>query len=371
MRTHLSLALSLVCLAASTATFAQAAPASNTPISAADRSAVIQSLGQQLQSHYIFADAAAKTAAALAAKNAQGGYRDKNSMSTFAQALTRDLQKIGDDAHFRVRYEPGFQAPPQEDGKLPSAEQMAEERHELAGLAYGISRVQLLPGGIGYLDVRGFGPAELVGAAYDSAISLLAGTDALIIDLRQNGGGEPDGVAYLLSHFFAEGDARHFNDIYERQKNSTREFWTNPVATPRYTRPIYVLTSHDTFSGGEECAYDLKTQKRATLVGETTGGGSNPGDDFPLGHDLVAFIPTSRSINPVTKTNWEHVGVKPDLATSAGDAMKTAYLTLLNQQLAKARDPEEREALKDLVARVGSGAFQLPAYYPRQRQDTK
>ena len=180
-------------------------------------------------------------------------------------------------------------------------------------------------GNIGYLDIRSFEPTEFVAEAYTSALRLLSGTDALIADVRQNGGGEPQSVAELISHFFAEGETRHLNDQYTRADNATRQYLTNPAVEVRYQLPMYVLISHDTFSGDEEFAYDLQAQKRATLVGQMTGGGANPGDDVPLGQGFLAFIPTGRAINPVTKTNWEHVGVRPDVSVPAAQAMKTAY----------------------------------------------
>lgn len=197
-------------------------------------------------------------------------------------------------------------------------------------------------------------------------VSLLAGTDALVLDLRRNGGGEPESVAHLLSHFFGVDDDRHLNSIYSRPENTTREYWTNPAVTVRYTNPIYVLTSNDTFSGGEEAAYDLQTQNRATLVGETTGGGANPGDNVALAHGLVAFIPTGRSINPVTRTNWEHVGVKPDIAVPATVAMKTAYIAILTDLIGKTADPDQRESLKDALTRAERGEIDLPGYVPRR-----
>lgn len=242
---------------------------------------------------------------------------------------------------------------------------IAQMRIASASESYGISRVQLLPGDVSYIDLRNFGHPEIVGAAYDAAMSLVAGTKSLVLDLRQNHGGEPDGVAYLLSHFFAEGDSRHLNDIYIRADNSTHQFWTIPSAMPRFTGPIYVLTSRHTGSGAEECAYDLQTQKRATLVGETTVGAANPGGWIPLVHGFMAFIPMARAINPVTKTNWEHVGVKPDVSVPAASAMKVAYVAILNDLMKKSKNPDEQTKLKNILARVQSGKFQLPAYYLR------
>jgi C-terminal processing protease CtpA/Prc len=169
-----------------------------------------------------------------------------------------------------------------------------------------------------------------------------------------------------MSHFFAPGDVRHVNDIYTRPTDSTQQYWTNPSVAVRYTGPVYVLTSPRTFSGGEEAAYDFQTQKRATLVGETTGGGANPGDFIAIAEGFAAFIPTGRSINPVTKANWEHVGVKPDIAVPAADALKTAHAAILRARLAKATDAEEREYLQDSLEVVESGKPVVPVYTMRR-----
>jgi hypothetical protein len=356
------------------AVLAQTPPPSNTPINAAEESAVIATLGQQLKSQYVFPEVAAKTAAALSAKAAHGDYRGASTTTAFAKALSQDLRSIGNDKHLAVKFAPDLSPPAQNDeknveDKAPTAKEIAQMiaqmRSDSASESYGISRVQWLPGDVSYIDLRNFGHPEIVGAAYDAAMSLVAGTKALVLDLRQNHGGEPDGVAYLISHFFAEGDSRHLNDLYVRADNSTRQFWTAPSAIPRFTGPIYVLTSHSTGSGAEECAYDLQTQKRATLVGETTVGAANPGGWVPLEHGLMAFIPVARAINPITKTNWEHVGVKPDVAVPAGSAMQVAYTAILNDLVKKSTDTNEQAALKDTLAGVQSGEIQLPTYYPR------
>jgi C-terminal processing protease CtpA/Prc len=169
-------------------------------------------------------------------------------------------------------------------------------------------------------------------------------------------------VVYLISHFFAEGDNRHLNDIYERRTNTTRQYWTNASVGPRYSQPIYVLISPQTYSGGEECAYDLQAQKRATLVGETTGGAANPGEYIPLTKGFIAFIPTGRPINPVTSKNWEHVAVKPDIAASADTALKAAYTAILRGFIQKASDPHEREELNAALEGIDSVVADLPMH---------
>ena len=173
-------------------------------------------------------------------------------------------------------------------------------------------------------------------------------------------------MSYFVSHFFAEGDERHLNDIYDHPTKTTREYWTMPVVGSRYLRPVVVLTSPRTASGAEECAYDLQTQKRATLVGEVTTGAANPGGQVALGHGLVAFVPSARAINAVSHADWEKIGVKPDVAVPAADAMKTAYLSLLDQRIAEVKDPEEKEMLQDVRKRAADGKIELPAYVARR-----
>jgi hypothetical protein len=355
--------LALAPIATAAAQQPPAAPA----IDAATRTAVIGSLASQLHAYYIFPDVADRVSAALIAKDAQGGYAADRDVESFSVALSQDLRTLGKDGHFRVGFAPGANPHPETIGDArPSKQEHDRMQQEVAMMGYGIQRVERLDGNVGYIELRAFGPVDMVGEALSSAMTLLSGTDALIIDLRRNGGGEPSTVAYLMSHFFAANDKRHLNDIETRAFHKTEEFWTTPGVPVHYTRPVYVLTSGRTFSGGEEFAYDMQTQKRATLVGETTGGGANPGDDFSIGHDFVAFIPTGRAINPVTHTNWEHVGVKPDIAVPAADAQKAAYLAALRGLLAGATDPEQRDSLSGTVEKVESGTVDAPDYARRR-----
>lgn len=324
------------------------------PVGPAQQKAVVEALAQALKTQYVFPEVAEAVGRSLQAKAAKGGYGHATTAKGFAEALSADLRELGKDGHFRVRFDPQFK-PRDEEDRPPTKEEIAEMRQATARRAYGLAKVEQLPGNVGYLDVRGFGPTEFVGPAFSAAMQILSGTEALILDLRQNGGGDPESVAYLLSHFFAEGDTRHLNSIYNRPRNTTRQYWTSPTVGPRYTRPVYVLTSARTFSGGEECAYDFQTQKRATLVGETTGGGANPGGVVRLAHGFIAFIPTGRAINPVTGTNWEHVGVKPDVAVPAAEALKAAHVAILKDILAREKDADYRKRLETILARVEKG----------------
>jgi hypothetical protein len=333
------LALSL-CLATAAAT-AQHRP-DKVPVDAATRKAVIAELSTTLKANYVFPDVAAQVASALAAKDASGGYAQAADSEAFADALSTDLRTLGRDGHFRVGYDPEFRPSP--PNAVPDAEMLERMREETLS--------------------RGFGPTAMVAPAISAAMTVLSGTDALILDLRRNGGGEPETVAWLLSHFFAQGDDRHLNDLYFRTGDTTRQYWTTSAAGPRYTRPVYVLTSARTFSGGEECAYDFQTQKRAKIVGEKTGGGANPGDGYAIGGGYAAFIPNGRAINPITKTNWEHVGVTPDIAVPAGDAQKVAHAAIVRDLLAASKDADEKEYLQDVLKKVEAGVIDPPVYTP-------
>ena len=360
-RTSLALAI-LLGVAPLTTTLAQGgAPPTPKSVSAADRHAVVKALAAQLQANYVFPDVAKSVSTSLASKEASGGYASAGTTTEFAEALSKDLREFGKDGHFFVGYDPNFRAP----GKgPPSKEDLEKRRAEIADNGFGIQKVELLSGNVGYLELRGFGPTQFVNDAFAAAMKLLSGTEALILDLRRNGGGEPESVAFLMSHFFEGADQRHLNDIYWRPDDTTRQFWTTAAVGTHYTRPVYVLISGRTFSGGEECAYDFQTQKRATLVGETTGGGANPGDGFALDKGFAAFIPTGKAINPITHTNWEHVGVKPDVAVPAADALKTAHAAILRSFLAKSKQAQEREYLQDLLAKIESGVVEAPNYKP-------
>ena len=333
------------------------------PADAATRKAVIAELSSQLRANYVFPDVADKVATALAAKEAAGGYAQAKDSKAFAEALSNDLRAIGNDGHFAVGYDPEFRPAPANG--VPDAATLEAMHREIASRGFGIDSARRLPGNVGYLELRGFGPTTMVGPAISGAMTMLSGTDALILDLRRNGGGEPETVAYLMSHFFAQGDDRHLNDLYFRNGDKTRQYWTIPSVGPRYTRPVYVLTSGRTFSGGEECAYDFQTQKRAKIVGEKTGGGANPGDGYAIGNGYAAFIPNGRAINPITKTNWEHVGVTPDIAVPAADAQKVAHAAILRELIAATKDPDEKAYLQDSLEDVEAGKAEVPVYTKR------
>jgi hypothetical protein len=330
---------------------AQAAPPEqpDMTVDAAARREVVENLLKRLSDTYVFPDAAAKMERAVRERLDRGEYDKLASAKQFAEKLTADIQEVSHDKHLRVRY--SFQPIPERAAgpREPSAEEREQFRREMSRINYGFQKVERLPGNIGYVEFRGFfdpeGGADTVAAVFN----FLANTDAIIFDLRRNGGGDPKMVALICSYLFG-AEPVHLNDLHWREGKGERveEFWTlKNVSGRRYAgKDVYVLTSGYTFSGAEEFSYNLKNLKRATLVGETTGGGANPGGGNRLSAHFGAFIPTGRAVSPITRTNWEGTGVEPDVKVSADQALKTAQLIALRKALDKTTDEELKGAIQ-------------------------
>lgn len=304
-------------------------------VDASTTASVIEEIVKALREGYVFPDVAEKISADLQGRLERKEYEKITSAKELAQTLTDQLQAVSKDKHLRVTYSYIVLRPEnKQDEENPDSpqrqEMLAKAKARGASDKFGFEKVERLEGNIGYIRLRGFYPAELGGQAAADAMNSVADSDALIIDLRANGGGAPSMVALLCSYLFS-AEPVHLNDQYSRVKDATHQWWTLPyVPGNRYEgKPVYVLTSERTFSAAEEFAYNLKALKRATIVGETTGGGAHPGGGRRLGDHFRMFVPTGRSINPVTKTNWEGTGVSPDVAVKADLALKTAHLAAL------------------------------------------
>ena len=294
-------------LAASVATLALAQAPSD-PVAPEERAALVEAAIATLEQSYVYPEVEERMAGML--RRRAGEYAAIEGAAPLARKLTEDLQEASRDKHLRVFA-----------GDVPAA-----RMHHAAPANQGFGKVERFPGNIAYLEVSSFlgrGPDAAQAAA--EAMSAVADADALIVDVRRNGGGNPETVAMLSSYLF---DAPvHLNSLYWREGNRTDEFWTTrTVKGKRFgqSKPVYVLTSKRTFSGAEEFSYNLKNLKRATLVGETTGGGAHPGAIRRLTDRFSMFVPTGRAVSPVTGTNWEGTGVAPDVAVPAEEALRTA-----------------------------------------------
>ncbi|MER8236248.1 S41 family peptidase [Streptomyces sp. NPDC101490] len=270
---------------------------------------------------YVFPQRAAEIDGAIRGRLATGAY-DALSGPALCEAVTGHLQEVCPDKHLRLLWldEPQSTDPADEDeGRAAFLATLRAENQ-------GVRRFEHLEGNVGLLDIRRIADAGEGARAIGAAMELVAHTRALILDLRGCRGGSPEGAAMWCSYFFPD-DQVHLNDIYERSTGATRQYWTaSHLPAPRYLdRPVYVLTSALTFSGGEDVAYTLQAHGRAVLVGETTRGGAHPTARHPVTEHITVTVPTARTISTVTGTNWEGVGVVPDLATTAELALDVAH----------------------------------------------
>ncbi|WP_439385408.1 S41 family peptidase [Amycolatopsis lexingtonensis] len=314
------------------------------------RVAQVNEVIRRLEAHYVFPAVAAKLADVLRGRLESGAYADADDAG-FATLVTADLQSVNGDPHLRLRHHAD---PVADDGDAAMNSEDFRIEAELEG--FGIAAVRRLPGNVGYLDTTMLYPAELAGPAISAAMTLLATTDALLLDVRRNRGGSP-GTSALLQTYLVDEQV-HYLDIYEREGDKTTQMWTLPyVPGPRFggTKPIWVLTGPRTFSGGEDLAFSLQQQGRAKTVGEATRGGAHPREQYKVDTYLDVTVSIARSLHPETGENWEGVGVRPDLPVAAEKAFDTAYALALKQVLeqgsAGARRTvaeEAREALDQL-----------------------
>ena len=294
---------------------------------------VIDCIGERLLNNYVFPDTAARYSQSLKTHYKGGGYKGITNPTVFADSVSAQLMRVYPDKHLRVSYNPVFaqelEGPP--SGVRPNMDNRGKETN------YGFAKTTVLDNNIGYLKFNMFfQPTTASRAVVDKELQQLATVDALIVDLRDNGGGSPDMVQYISSYFF--DSVVHLNSIYERTTNTTRHFKTKPRPTPSTLTkvPIYVLTSSYTFSGAEEFCYNLQNLKRATIIGERTGGGAHPVRPVVACNGFIVHVPFARAINPITGTNWEGVGIKPDIEVAAPKALEVAR-TRLTETLGKTK----------------------------------
>lgn len=327
-------------------------PQKDMAVDSATRNEVIEGVIANLDRAYVFPEKAAAMGKQLREALRRGDFDATTSAERFAEALTDALQRESHDRHLEVRY---FEKPVSAlaPGQDQSPEEVAEETFHQLRLNFGFENVGRLKANIGYIDLHAFARPQNVIERLAAAMTLLADTKALIIDLRRCGGGDPETVMLFASYLFDK--PTHLNDIYFRDENRTETRWTSAsVPGTRYgeARKLYLLTSDDTFSGCEDFAYALKNAKRATLVGETTGGGAHAGNTRRVSAHFMMFVPSGLPISPVTHTDWEGVGVAPDIRTSAKRALDTAHIALVRELLAVETDPRWTEVLQKTLAEL-------------------
>lgn len=282
---------------------------------------VVEGAARLIETRYVHPERGREVAAAL--RGEAEGF-DQTDPEAFADALTDRLRALSGDGHFAVEYrDPDARdaAPPSTDAVV--AEQM--ERWYGVGVNHGFAAVQRLEGGVGYLDLRVFAPTDMGGDLMQGAMTLLAQSPALIIDLRHNGGGMGEMVQMLEGYLLDE--STEVSGRYDRPADRhTRTFTPAWVPGRRFggDKPVYILIARRTFSAAEALAYDLQALGRATIVGQRSGGGAHPFEYRPITPEFILSLPEGRSINPITGGDWEGVGVQPDVETDPDQALDVA-----------------------------------------------
>ncbi|MGF7039215.1 S41 family peptidase [Mucilaginibacter lappiensis] len=309
---------------------------------------VIDTLGKNLISYYVFPDKALKIDEYIKTQYKKGTYKNITDPQELADKLYADIKLVHFDPHMGVSYNPDFEKQHAKEKNAPqkSTDSIAE-LNRLKETNFNFKKMEILSGNVGYLQFNQF-VADIKNAKpiLAAAFTFLSNTKALIIDLRYNGGGDIDMVSQIESYFFKQ--KTHMNDVVNRLGNDTTLLYADPKKADGLTlsMPVYILTSKRTFSGAEDFSYAMQSVKRATIVGDTTGGGAHPVNTFSITNGLVAFIPFARSLNPYTHTDWEGTGVIPDIAVPSTNALEKALETIYTNQLKSAKNNDEKKAIE-------------------------
>lgn len=324
-------------------------------LTAKTRDTVLEATLKIIGENYAFPDVAEEMAAKVRGKMEDGGYADITRNTELCQTLSEDLREVCQDLHLLVYY------------NLEAAKDI-KRREETEGYDkddpehwwtghseenYGLKQVKYLAGNIGYLDLRVFAPVSLSGKAAVAAMNFLANCDALIFDLRNNGGGDPFTVQLIESYLF-EREPKHLLTLHDRPNNKHQQIWTLPHVPGRRLPdiPVYILTSKRTFSGGEDFTYTMKHHGRAMIIGETTGGGAHTIDFMVIHEGFVISLPTGYPVHPVTGGDWEGSGVEPHIPVPEEEALKTAHLHALENLIEQTEGEERRRLLVWALERV-------------------
>jgi hypothetical protein len=326
---------------------APAAPAA--PLDAAARKAVIEGAIARIDANYVFPEKVPAIAKALRRNLASGGFDAAADPKAFAEAVNAVIAAEAHDKHLRLLWSAAPLPPLPPPGAGPDAAMMERQLTMMRRRNYAIPRAEVLDGNIGYLKMNLFARPQYAGPTLAAAMAFLQYTDAMIFDLRDNGGGDPAMVAMALSYLVPPHT--EINRFHQRGTTVDEQIWSLPYVPggPWSTdKPVYVLTSGRTASGAEEFAYDVQQMKRGTIIGATTWGGANPGGFMPIDAHFAIFVPTGAAVNPISKTNWEGIGVKPDVPVDPAVALETARRLAL-EKLAAGATGERAEQLKRLL----------------------
>ena len=308
------------------------------------RNGVLEKVAGIVEHKYVLSDKAKGFADAFRAKCASGAYESCTETKAFAAKVTADLIEITGDKHLIFR-----EMMPSEVGEKAADSLHHPVRYYRLRLKEnaGFHKLEWIEPGIGYLDLRRFYSFDQARDMAVAAMTFLANARAIIIDVRENGGGSGD---YLSSYFLPHPTP--LSGFYSRQDGSLTETWTRRDIgmEPRLDVPLFILTGPNTFSAAEYFAYDMRSLKRATLVGEPTKGGAHSTDVFGIDERFEFYISTARAVSPVTGGNWEGTGVIPDIRVPAAEALDAAVVEAKKaaEEFSRRREAGQKDAVAEM-----------------------
>lgn len=325
--------------------------AQSTGITADFRNQTISGVLQLLKDKYAYPEITAKMEEAIQTRQKRGEYDAIKDGNQFAEKLTADLRAVFDDKHLKLSYsEKPFSAQSSKAG-APTAAEIEEARRKQTRENFGVQKVEILKGNVGLIQLNYFAPLDWSSETLSAAMNYVANTDALIIDVRRNGGSmDINAIPFFCSYLFDK--PVQVGDIYSRETKETRQLWTYAQVPGRkyLDKPVYILTSNKTASGAEGFVQHLKRLKRATIIGETTRGATMPGMSHRVNEHFSIWISTGRSANGSAQN--ENKGVQPDIEATADKALNAAHLEALNQLLQNGKDEEWKAEIRKIAAGV-------------------
>lgn len=351
--TCLLLAVAAVCHAQ------PAQPGSLPPIDAATRAAIVDSVTAVIDSIYVLGEPAARIVAELRRASAAGEYDAITDPVALAQRLYEDCQRVNHDGHFRIFALPPIDPSTAAAGQVESPADVERRNRYFKAVNYGFNKAEILTGGIGYLRFNSFADGEEAFMAATAAMNFISNSNAVILDLRYNGGGSASMIRFICGYLFTE-DAHLINWDIRAEKKTVQSYSADYVPGRRILeQPVYVLTSKNTFSAAEEFTFDLRNLERATVVGDTTGGGGHTVEQYIFDFDTFRVgirVPYGRAYNPLNNEGWEGVGVIPHIPVPAEQALDAAYSDALRKLSATEKDERAKAvyewALQDIESRL-------------------
>ena len=310
----------------------------------------VTTLAGMVEKDYFDPTIGAKVASTLREGLSKGRYAGAPDLESLANLLTSDMYAVAKDRHLALFATKGLPSRPSQAPTVARESRKERGQHE----NFGLQKVEVLPGNVGYLRLTGFYQPQEAREAIAASMAFLSHADALIIDLRDHGGGSSETVALFTSYLLDSPGAPLF-EIAHRSQVTPDQYLTESAALPHRngTRPTFLLTSPRTSSGGEAVAFLLQERHRAEVIGEGTWGGANQvPPPRAVTQSFEALIPNGHTASALTGKNWEGVGVIPDIPVGADSALRVAHARAIQSLLRSVTQGSWHEQLKQELALV-------------------